>query len=159
MRSRSIFITHAALVAALYVALGTLSYFMGLDSGTVQLRFSEALCVLPAVYPPAFYGVTVGCLLFNTIFTGNILDIVFGTLATLIGAVFARMMKKHKYLAFIPSVISNSLIIPFVICFTTMNGIISALPLLALSVAVGEIASCGVLGNLIIKTLDKRKFF
>ncbi len=158
MRSRSLFVTRAALIAAFYVVLGTLSYSFGLDSGAVQLRLSEALCVLPAVYPTALYGVTFGCLIFNALFTGNIIDIVFGTLATFIGAALAVLFKRHKYLAFIPTVISNSLVLPLVICFTTMDGDLTALPFLAVSVAVGEFLSCGVLGNLLLKALDKRKF-
>ncbi len=152
---KTLFITRAALIAAFYVILGLLSKTLGLDSGIVQLRLSEALCVLPVFSAVYAFGVTVGCFVFN-LFSGNIFDIVFGTLATLIGAIFASLFKKRKYLAFIPTVISNSVIIPLVIYFGTMNGHGAVLPIIIMSVALGETVSCGVLGNLLLHELDKR---
>ncbi len=156
-RSNTLFITRAALVAAFYVLLGIISHTFALDSGAVQLRLSEALCVLPAISGSYVVGVTVGCFLFNTLFSGSIIDMIFGTLATLIGALLATLFKKHKYLAFIPTVISNALIIPLVICYGTMGGSLSALPVMVLSIAAGEILSCGVIGNLILRTAEARK--
>ncbi len=156
-KSSILFITRAALVAAFYVLLGIISNIFGLDSGVIQLRLSESLCVLPVISGAYVAGVTAGCLIFNMLFTGSVVDMVFGTLATLIGAILAKLFKKHKYLAFIPTVISNSVIIPLVICYGTMNGDLTALPLIMLSVAVGEIISCGVLGNLLLRTASQRK--
>ncbi len=158
-RSKTLFITCAALVAAFYVLLGALSNLFGLDSGAVQLRLSEALCVLPAISGAYVFGVTVGCFLFNTLFTGSLIDMIFGTLATLIGASLAMLFKKRKYLAFIPTVISNSVIIPLVICYGAMNGELSAIPLMMLSVGAGELLSCGILGNMLLRAIGKRKIF
>ncbi len=156
-KSNILFITRAALVAAFYVLLGMISNTLGLDSGTVQLRLSEALCVLPAVSGTYVLGVTIGCFLFNTLFTGSIIDMLFGTLATLIGALLATFFKKKKYLAFVPTVMSNALIIPLVICSTSMNGELSSLPFMVLSIGFGEFLSCGVIGNALLRAVEKRK--
>ncbi len=157
MKKKTLFVTYAAFIAAFYVVLGVLSRTLGLDSGAVQLRLSEALCVLPAIMPSAIWGVSIGCLIFNILFTGSTLDIIFGTLATFIGAILASLFKKNKYLAFIPTVISNALVIPLVICFTAMDGNLSALPFLTISIAIGELAACGGIGNLLLKAIGNRK--
>ena len=88
MRKKStLYLTRGALVTALYVALTYLATLFGLSSGVIQFRFSEALCVLPIFMPEAVLGLTVGCLLSNIISGCVIWDIIFGTLATLIGAI------------------------------------------------------------------------
>ena len=81
--NKSAFLTQSGVIAALYVVLTLVAKAMGLDSGQIQLRLSEALCVLPVFLPAAVPGLTVGCLLAN-ILCGNIFwDVLFGTLATL----------------------------------------------------------------------------
>ena len=90
-RSNVRFLCYAATIAALYVALTLISGALGLASGAIQIRISEALCVLPVFTPAAIPGVTIGCLIYNIIGSGNILDVVFGTLATLIGAIGATL--------------------------------------------------------------------
>lgn len=155
MKSKTLFLTRAAVIAALYVALTCLSDALGLAKGAIQLRISEALCVLPAVSFSAVPGVTIGCLIFNFFFSGNILDIIFGTLATFIGAFFASFFKKYKYLAFIPTVVSNMVIIPFVIAFGTTDGNPASIPPMMLTIGIGEILSCAVLGCILLKALEK----
>ncbi len=157
MKSKTLFLTRAAAIAALYVALTCLSDVLGLAKGAVQLRISEALCVLPAFSFSAVPGVTIGCLIFNFFFSGNILDIIFGTLATFIGAVLASLFKKYKYLAFIPTVVSNMVIIPFVIALGTTDGNLASVPFMMLTVGLGELISCGVLGCLLIRALKKHQ--
>ena len=157
MKSKTLFLTRAAVIAALYVALTCLSDLLGLAKGAVQIRISEALCVLPAISFCAVPGVTVGCLIFNFFFSGNILDIIFGTLATLIGSLFATLLKKHKYLSFIPTVVSNTVIIPFVIALGTTDGNLASVPFMMLTIAVGELISCALLGSLLLKALEKHR--
>lgn len=145
-----------AAVAAIYVALTFLSSLFGLSSGAIQLRLSEALCVLPMFTPAAIPGLAIGCLLANFL-TGSILpDIIFGSLATLIGAVFTRIFKKRPILAIASPILSNTLIIPFVLKFAYgFNG--SVFYFMA-TVFAGELLSCGVLGPVLIKSIEKRNF-
>ena len=155
MNKRVKFICHAAIIAALYVLLTYLAAAMGLSSGAVQVRFSEALCVLPYFTAAAVPGVTVGCLLANILTGGAVLDIVFGTLATLIGAVLARMLRKNKWLVPLPSVISNMAIIPPVLMIA--YGAEEAYPFLLLTIGIGEVISIYGLGMMLLFALEKRK--
>ena len=116
MKNNTLYLTRGALIAALYVALTYISALFGLSSGAIQFRISEMLCILPVFMPEAIIGVTVGCLISNIICGGVFFDILFGTLATLIGALLCRLFiylpKKLRFLASIPTVISNSVIVP-----------------------------------------------
>ena len=155
MNKRVKFICHAAIIAALYVLLTYLAAAMGLSSGAVQMRFSEALCVLPYFTAAAVPGVTVGCLLANILTGGAVLDIVFGTFATFIGAVLARMLRKNKWLVPLPSVISNMAIIPPVLMIA--YGAEEAYPFLLLTIGIGEVISIYGLGMMLLFALEKRK--
>lgn len=147
--------TQGAVIAALYVALTLLAKAMGLDSGQIQLRFSEALCILPCFLPAAVPGLTVGCLLANLL-CGNILwDVVFGTLATLIGAVGTRLLRKNRWLACLPPILANILIVPLVLSYA--YGLPGTIPFFMLTVGIGEVLSCGLLGQLLYGLLDKHK--
>lgn len=149
------FLCHAALIAALYVALTFLAALLGLSSGVIQVRFSEALCVLPAFTSAAVPGLFVGCLLANLL-TGCIVpDIIFGSLATLIGAVGAYFLRKNKWLVPLPTVVANTLIIPPILRFA--YGAEGSLPYFALTVGIGEILSAYVLGLLLYAVLNKYK--
>ena len=153
--TKSAFLTQSGVIAALYVVLTLVAKVMGLDSGQIQLRLSEALCVLPVFLPAAVPGLTVGCLLAN-ILCGNIFwDVIFGTLATLIGAVGTRMLRRRPLLALLPPILANTVIVPFVLAYA--YGLPGGVPLVMLTVGLGEILSCGVLGRVLWKTLDKRK--
>ena len=157
MNKRVKFICHAALIAAIYVLLTYLAAAMNLSSGAIQIRFSEALCILPYFTAAAVPGVSVGCLLANVL-TGSVpLDIVFGTLATLIGAVLARKLCKNKWLVPLPSVLSNMAIIPFVLMYA--YGAEEAYPFLLLTVGIGEVISIYGLGMILLTALEKRRIF
>ncbi len=150
-------ITTAAIIAALYVVLTFIANALGLASGAVQVRISEALTVLPIFTFSAVPGLAVGCLVANLL-TGCVLwDTVFGTVATLIGALGTYMLRKHKFLALIPPVVSNAVIVPFVLIYA--YGVKDALPFLMLTVGLGEIISVGVLGGALLKMLDKNSRF
>lgn len=149
------YLTQGAAVAALYVLLTLLAKLFGLDSGQIQLRLSEALCILPVFLPAAVPGLTVGCLLANLL-CGNIFwDVVFGTLATLIGAIGTRLLRDRPLLALLPPILSNTIIVPFVLAYAYC--LPGSVPLFMLTVGIGEVLSCGVLGRLLYNTLNKHK--
>lgn len=144
------------MIGALYVVLTLISAMFGLSSGVIQVRISEMLCVLPVYTAAAIPGVTVGCLLANLIVGGTIWDIAFGTFATLIGAVIAYFMRNVRYLAFVPTVISNMLIIPTVLILSGLGGW-EMFPYFALTVGLGEIISCGVFGDLMVLYFERHQ--
>lgn len=145
-------ITQAAMIAALYVALTFIANAFGLANYAVQIRFSEALTILPYFTPAAVPGLFIGCLISN-ILTGCALpDIIFGSLATLIGAVFTYKLRSYKWMAPIPPVIANMIIVPFVLLYAYG---IRPLWFSFLTVTAGEIISCGVLGMGLLFTLEK----
>ncbi len=152
MNKKTMYLTHAAAIAALYVVLTFLANAFGLANYAVQLRFSEALTILPFFTPAAIPGLFVGCLLAN-IFTGAALpDIIFGSLATLIAALGTWKLRNHKWLAPLPPIIANAVIIPPVLLFAYS---IKPLWFSFLTVTLGEILSCGVLGMLLLFALQK----
>lgn len=145
-------LVHAAMIAALYVVLTFLANSLGLASSAIQIRFSEALTVLPYFTPAAIPGLFAGCLLSN-ILTGCALpDIVFGSLATLIGAVFTRKIRKYKWLTPMPPILANAVIVPFVLLYAYG---IRPLWLSFVTVTIGEMISCGVLGMILLFSLQK----
>lgn len=139
-----LFLTQAAMIAALYVVLTFIANAFGLASGAIQVRLSEALAVLPFFTPAAIPGLYVGCLLANLLTGGCLLDILVGSLASLIGAVGAYMLRRQKWLVPLPTIIANALIVPFVLIHG--YGLADAWWYLFLTVGAGEIISCGVLG-------------
>ena len=144
-------IAHAGVIAALYIILTYSLQFLA--SGPIQIRFSEALCVLPIFTPAAIPGVAIGCLLSN-IFMGNAFyDIIFGTIATLIGAIGTRLLRKHPVWALFPPILSNSVIIPLILRY--VYGSSQIFPLLIIGVFVGEFLSVGILGFLLYHLLKK----
>ena len=155
---RILFITYSAIIAALYTALTFVAAAMGLSSGAIQVRLSEALTVLPMLTPAAVPGLTIGCLITN-ILTGCIpVDVIFGTVATLIGAVGTRLLrKKHPVIAVLPPVLSNALIVPWVLKFG--YGLEEAVPYFMLTVGAGEVISCGILGLIMYYAIRRRKLF
>ena len=150
-------LTMASLIAALYVMLTLLARLFGLDSGAIQLRFSEALCILPIFTPAAIPGLFAGCLLSNILAGAVVWDVIFGSLATLLGAIGTRLLRKNPYLAVIPPILANTLIIPFVLSFA--YGIPGGIPYFMLTVGIGEVLSCGVLGLLLYRYIKKINIF
>ncbi len=164
-KKRTMFVVKAGVIAAVYVVLTLVSAMFGLSSGVIQVRISEAMSFLPFITPAAIPGLTIGCLISNAIAGGVPLDIVFGSAATLIGAICAWIMgkafKKRKNLGMIlstiPNVISNALIVPWVLKFA--YGAEDAVWFMMVTVGVGEIIASVILGAIIISALrDKLKF-
>lgn len=154
--SKAKLLSTAGIIAALYVALTLISALFGMSSGVIQIRISEMLCILPVYTTAAIPGVTVGCLIANLLTGGTIYDIVFGTLATLIGSGCAYLLRNNKYLSFIPTVLANAIIIPFVLILSGVGGY-EMFPFYSLTVGIGELISCGALGIVLIKYLESHK--
>ena len=140
-------VAFGGVIAALYVVLTMLAAALGLASGAIQIRLSEALTILPVFTAAAVPGLAVGCVLANLITGCAAWDVVFGSLTTLLGAVGTRLLKKKPLLAWIPPVISNMAIVPIVLM--KVYGVEDAWWFLALTVGAGELISCGLLGLLV----------
>ncbi len=150
-RRLPVYICEAGVIGALYTAITLLIAPIG--SGVIQCRISEALCVLPFFMPAAIPGLTIGCLVANIV-TGCLWqDVLFGTLATLIGAVGARLLRRLPFLVPLPTVLANALIVPFVLAYAYSAE--EGIPFLMLTVGVGEIISAYVLGMLLLATLRR----
>lgn len=159
--SNSRFTTHqlatAGVIAALYAVLGYFASIFGIAYGPIQCRFSEALCVLPFLFPAATPGLFVGCLVANLLSPYGALDIIFGSLATLLAAVWTQHTH-HKWLAPLPPVLCNAVIVGAVISFqeTGFTGAFAgAFAYNAVTVGVGEAIACYVLGGVLLTVLPK----
>ena len=150
-------LTLAATIAALYVILTGLAKLLGVDSGVIQVRFSEALCILPCFTPAAVPGLFIGCLLSNILAGGIIWDVVFGSLATLLGACGTRLLRKNRFLAVLPPIFANTIIVPFVLYYA--YGIPGSIPYFMLTVGIGEVISCGILGLFLYSSVKKVNIF
>lgn len=153
--SKTLFITQAAIIAALYVVLTLLANALGLANYAIQLRFSEALTILPFFTPAAIPGLFLGCLISNLLTGAIVWDVIFGSLATLLGAVGTYLLRRVKWLAPLPPIIANTIIVPLVLYFAYR--IPGSIPYFVLTVGIGEILSCGVLGMLLLFVLQKYK--
>ncbi len=168
MNKKVLSLVHAAVIAALYVVLTMLANSLGLANYAIQVRFSESLTILPFFTPAAIPGLFIGCLLSN-ILTGCMpLDVLFGSLATLLGAIGTYYLcgrakansqtnNTKIWLAPLPPILANTTIVPFVLAYVyRFEG---SIPYFMITVALGEIISCGVLGLILLKSLQKyRKY-
>lgn len=160
MRNKIIYITFSAMIAAIYAALtlaGT-----GFAYGPVQFRFSEALNILPVFTSAAIPGLTLGCILANLLGPYGIVDVIFGSLATLLSALFAYAFKKVRVkdipiLAPLGAVVFNALIVGAIIYFTVPDQ--KAYFLNVLQLGLSQFASCYVLGLPLYYILKKSKLF
>ena len=147
-----LFLAQGAMIAAIYVVLTLV--FAPFSYGEVQVRISEALTILPLFTPAAIPGLFVGCLISNILGGCVLPDIIFGSLATLIGAVGTYMLRKqNKFLAPLPPIIANVLIVPFVLRYAYQVPL--PIPFMMLTVGIGEVISCGVLGMVLHTALNK----
>lgn len=148
-----LWITQGAVIAALYVVLTLV--FAPISFGPVQVRIAEALCILPMFTPAAIPGLFIGCLIANLIGGGIMLDVIFGSLATLIGAVLGYMLRKNRWLVPLPAVLANTIIVPFVLRYG--YGVVDiAIPVLMLQILIGEVIGCYGIGELLCTTVQKR---
>ena len=168
-KKRVLALCQAGIIAALYVTLTYFAMLLGLDKNAIQVRFSEALCILPVFFPEAIGGLFVGCLLANVLTGAAALDIALGPVATLVGALGAYLIgviirKKNlksfffKCLVPIPTILANTIVVPFVvyICYTAPSEqTLALLPYYALTVFIGEVISAGILGMMLYAAVEK----
>ena len=176
------FITQAAVIAALYVILSMISEALGLCSGVIQCRISEALTILPAFFASAIPGLYIGCLLTNVIASATAWDIVFGPVATLVGAlgtyligrvVRSRALRKSENEAAtgsvsalrivvltimfaLPPIIANAVIIPPILKFGL--NLKDAFWFIVATVTAGEVIACGIFGGLLLAALLRNAY-
>ena len=147
-------LTTAAVVGAAYAVLSLFGSVFGVTFGTVQCRFSEALCVLPFFFPETVWGLFAGCLITNLLSPYGLVDIVVGSLATLLGALGTyALRRRHPALAALPPILSNVIIVPLVLAYA--YHIDEAIPYMMLTVGAGEVISVGVLGLLFLSALRR----
>lgn len=151
----------AAMIGAVYAVMAIFGSVFGLTFGTIQFRFSEALCVLPFLFPEAVGGLFVGCLIANLFSPYGLLDIVVGSLATLLAA-WLTSRCRSRYLAPLPPVVVNAVLVGGLLAFE-QTGFTDAFAVSfwynACSLAVSEAVVCYVLGLLLLKGLEKTKYF
>lgn len=142
----------AAVIAALYAAL-TLS-FQAISFGAVQFRVSEAMTLLPVLFPEAVPGLAVGCLISNLFnpMGATVYDVVFGTLATLMAAVLTSRIRASVWVRALPPVICNAVIVGLVLTYAYG---IDMLWMNMLTVGLGEAVVCYVLGVPLVKVLER----
>ena len=145
------YITQGAVIAALYVVL--VQVFNYWSFGPIQFRIAEALTILPYFTPAAIPGLFLGCIIANLLGGAIIWDIVFGSIATLIGAVGTYLLRKYKWAAPIPPILANTIIVPFVLKYAYGSEGIFAM--FFVTVGAGEIIVCGILGMLLLLALNK----
>lgn len=159
----TLFITQAAVIAALYVALTYISSAMGLAYNSVQFRLSEILTVLPVFTPAAIPGLTLGCFLANISSPFGIIDILCGTLATFLASIVTYAvrnitLKELPVLATIPPVLFNAVIIGLEIWY--LEGKIPEIFFVsALQVAAGQAVMCIAAGLAFIRSVKKTRIF
>ena len=158
MKNNTLYLTQASLIAALYVMLTIISNFAGLASGVIQLRLSEMLTILPVFTPAAIPGLAVGCAVANLATGCALWDVVFGTLATTLGALGTYYIgRKYPYAGPAFPIATNALIVPKVL--QVVYGAEGTYWYFMLTVGIGEILSCGVLGIILYRVLRKTKIF
>ena len=142
------------MIAAIYVVLTYV--FAPFSFGEVQIRIAEALTILPVFTPAAIPGLFVGCIVGNILGGAILPDIIFGSIATLIGAFFTYQLRnKSRFLAPLPPIIANTVIVPFVLRYG--YGVALPIPFMMLTVGVGEVVGCGVLGLVLYTALNRYK--
>ena len=154
-------LTAAAVIAALYAALSLLSNTLGLTFGPVQLRVSEALTLLPFLFPGATWGLFVGCIVTNIISPYGMLDMIFGSLATLLAG-FLTAKAPNRHLAILPPVVCNMLIISAVIAWQETGFSAAFGPLFgyhALTIGLGQAIVCCALGLPLLRLVEKKRLF
>ena len=164
MRNKNVtFMVQAAIIAALYVVPTFVANALGLASHTIQVRFSEALCILPFFTPAAIPGLWIGCLIANLATGAVIWDIIFGSIATLLGAIGTYLLRRHKFLCTLPPVIANMIIVPFILVYgygiprVYLKNVDVTIIFNAMTVGIGEVISVCVLGSILLNVLNKYK--
>ena len=145
-------LAQGAVIAALYTVLTLVSSTLGLASGVVQIRLSEAMTIMPIFTPAAVPGLCVGCFISNVITGCAPMDVIGGTMATLVGALLTSRLANHKVLASLPPIIANTIMIPLVLAY--VYDFEGSLLYFTITVFVGEVIAAGVLGQVLRRLLE-----
>lgn len=149
--NKTYFMVYGAAIAAIYTVLTLV--FAPISFGPVQFRIAEALCILPFFTPAAVPGLFIGCLLSNFLCGAAAPDVIFGSLATLVGALGSYWVRKRRWAVCIPPIVANTVVIPWILryAYGSKDMILYSM----LTVGIGEILAIGVLGNLLLGVLGK----
>lgn len=163
-RQNTVFLAQSAMIAAIYTVLTYLAATLNLAYGPVQFRFSEALTILPAFTPAAVPGLAIGCLLSNLFSGYGMADMVVGTTATLLAAIATRMLRHIKVrnlpvFSLVPPVLFNAVLVGLEIAYFTPEGIWAGFLGSAVSVGLGELAVCLLLGLPLAVLLERTGLF
>lgn len=163
-------IAFAAIIGAVYAALTML--LAPISYGPIQFRIAEVLCILPFFFPFSVWGLFVGCVIANLLSAYGAMDIVFGSLATLLAAYCTMAIGRRsvgsipaKVLACLPPVIFNAVIVGAVIAYAIVSAPGSAEPfwptftIIGLQVGLGELGVLYILGLPLLLLLPKTAFF
>ena len=154
--NKVLFMAQAAMIAAIYVALCII--FAPISYGAIQVRIAEALTILPYFTPAAIPGLFIGCIIANILGGSILIDVILGSLATLLGAMGTYLLRKNnRFLAPIPPIRSNTLLVPFILRYGYGEPL--PIPFLMATVGIGEIAACGIMGIILLTILIKYKKF
>jgi len=147
----------AGIIAAIYTVMSLLSSVFGIAYGPIQCRFSEALTVLPFFLPEAIPGLFIGCVVSNIMSTVGPLDLILGSLATLLAALWTSRVR-NKWMAPLPPVLCNAVIIGAMIAWYEVgftDAFWGMFAFNALTVGIGQMIACYGLGLLLMKALDR----
>ncbi len=150
-KNNVLFITQAAMIAAVYVVLTVV--FAPFSFGAGQIRIAEALTILPLFTAAAIPGLFVGCFIGNIMGGAILIDIILGSIATLIGAAGTWLLRRHKRFAPFAPILSNTIILPPILYYG--YGIGLPLWFIVLTLFIGEFISCYLLGTLLYKVLER----
>ena len=162
-KKKTVFVVEAAVIAAMYAGLTYAAGALNLAYGSIQFRFSEALTILASLTPAAIPGLTIGCFLGNITSPYGLIDIICGTLATLIAAVLSYWTRKVKFkdmplLSAIFPVLTNAVIIGLEITLFMPEGFkFEAFLITAGQIALGQLVVCYGLGIPLYKIIKKIK--
>lgn len=151
MNKKTKFITEAAVIAAIYVVL--VYTFQPISYGPVQFRIAEALTILPYFTAAAVPGIGIGCFLSNLLTGADILDIIFGSLTSLLAAYLSYKLRWNKFLVPLPPIIANAIVVPFILKFAYFEA--NPIPYMMLTVGAGQVLAAGVLGMILLLALEK----
>lgn len=138
------FLVQASLIAAIYTALCLILHPISFGFAGIELRVSEALTLMPVIMPAAVPGLFIGCLLANLLGGATMLDVVFGSLTTLVAAVLTRKCRNRPVLAAFWPVILNAVVIGALLRYA--YGVAMPLWLCMVSIGAGQAVACYALG-------------
>lgn len=142
------FIAHAAIIAAVYASFTLL--VAPFSYGILQVRFSEALTLLPAFTPAAIPGLFIGCLIAN-MYTASLIDIIFGSLTTLVAAFLTYKLRKRQWLLPLPPILLNALVVGYYLTMQHGGHLLSNM----LLVGAGQLVACYIVPIYFIINYDK----